>query len=100
MSFICLCAIFMIFSIACKNDSSHKKGTAPFFSLNENDIVFAAFGDAGTGEKGQYQVGQLLREVCEREACDFVVGLGDNFYQTGIVSVNDDQLRSKFLSLQ
>ncbi len=51
-------------------------------------------------------VGQAMADICavklgaendpERAGCDFVVGLGDNIYESGVTSVDDPQFEEKF----
>jgi calcineurin-like phosphoesterase family protein len=48
---------------------------------NQPDTVkFAAMGDMGTGDKGQYEIGALMNEVRGSFKYDFVIMLGDNLY--------------------
>jgi hypothetical protein len=71
------------------------------------DIVrFVAMGDGGEGNADQYAVASAVAAVCaakvstetdgERAGCDFVLYLGDNFYDSGVDSVDDDQFQDKF----
>ena len=57
---------------------------------------FVAVGDTGTGEGGQYAVGNGIRSVCARRTCGFVVLLGDNIYRSGVSSADDPQFTTKF----
>ncbi len=59
-------------------------------------VRFAALGDAGTGSAEQYAVGKALGEKCKQDGCDFVLYLGDNFYDTGVKDENDKQFAEKF----
>ncbi len=67
-----------------------------------NVVRFIAMGDGGEGNADQYAVAATLAEVCAAKAdelgpgCDFVLYLGDNFYDDGVDSVDDDQFISKF----
>ena len=48
---------------------------------NKADTVkFAAFGDMGTGDKPQYDIGALMNQARESFKFDFVIMLGDNLY--------------------
>jgi predicted MPP superfamily phosphohydrolase len=48
---------------------------------NKPDTVkFVAFGDMGTGEKAQYEIGALMNQARESFKYDFVIMLGDNLY--------------------
>ncbi len=57
---------------------------------------FLFFGDAGTGNKDQYRVAKSMTKFCENSTCDFVALLGDNFYPSGVSSVNDAQWKTAF----
>ncbi len=57
---------------------------------------FVAFGDAGTGSERQIAVGNAMAEVCAARGCDFALELGDNFYASGVTSVDDAQFQQKF----
>jgi tartrate-resistant acid phosphatase type 5 len=59
-------------------------------------VRFIAVGDTGTGEDGQYQVAKAIEGVCASRGCDFAIGLGDNIYESGVDSVDDDQFSNKF----
>lgn len=59
-------------------------------------VRFIALGDTGTGKEGQYQVARAIEDVCANQGCDFALGLGDNIYESGVDSVNDEQWLAKF----
>lgn len=69
-------------------------------------VRFLTIGDSGSGSDGAYAVGQAMADICavklgaendpERPGCDFVVGLGDNIYESGVTSVDDPQFEEKF----
>lgn len=59
-------------------------------------VRFVLLGDMGEGNAGQYQVGRAIESVCAARGCDFVLGLGDNIYDSGVTSPNDPQFESKF----
>lgn len=61
-----------------------------------NVVRFVAIGDTGEGNTAQYEVGSAFDTVCMVQGCDFVVMLGDNFYDRGVDSPEDDQFRTKF----
>lgn len=62
-----------------------------------NRIVrFIAIGDTGTGSDGQYKVAKAVEKVCASKGCDFALGLGDNIYESGVDSVDDEQWLEKF----
>ena len=69
-------------------------------------VRFLTIGDSGSGSDGAYAVGQAMADLCavkagaenapDRAGCDFVVGLGDNIYESGVTSVDDPQFEEKF----
>ncbi len=59
-------------------------------------VRFIAIGDTGEGNENQYMVGQAIVELCAQKGCDFGMLLGDNFYDSGVSSVNDPQFQDKF----
>jgi tartrate-resistant acid phosphatase type 5 len=59
-------------------------------------VRFLIVGDAGTGEPGQYAVAAAMATVCAQRGCQFALGLGDNIYEYGPVSVKDPQFQTKF----
>ncbi len=60
-------------------------------------VRFAALGDQGKGNDAQRKVGAALGTVCAQKGCDFVVLLGDNFYESGVDSVTDPQWKTGFV---
>ena len=53
-------------------------------------IRFVAIGDQGTGSETQRNVGAAIGTVCASlGGCDFGLLLGDNFYNSGVDSVDD-----------
>jgi tartrate-resistant acid phosphatase type 5 len=59
-------------------------------------VRFVALGDAGEGNDEQYAVADAIKTVCDRDGCDFALYLGDNFYDSGVDSVDDAQFDEKF----
>ena len=59
----------------------------------ENLIRFPALGDWGGTEYASYYVplqewnAQLMDDLCAEDSCDFVVSVGDNFYETGVKNI-------------
>src|SRR5437588_9538148 len=48
--------------------------------LKPKSVHFAVIGDSGTGEKGQYEVGEQMAKYREKFPFDLVLMLGDNIY--------------------
>jgi hypothetical protein len=59
-------------------------------------VRFVAMGDTGKGNDGQREVAAAVAQRCAQSGCDFVLLLGDNIYDNGVSSVDDDQFRTKF----
>ena len=57
---------------------------------DRESLTILVFGDAGTGDAGQYRVGQAMFETCEQRGCDLGLMLGDNIYANGIEVENRD----------
>ncbi|HEY3128683.1 MAG TPA: metallophosphoesterase [Acidobacteriota bacterium] len=57
-------------------------GLAQQISLpnNPDSLHFAVIGDSGTGERGQYEVGDRMVEYRQKFSYDMVLMLGDNIY--------------------
>jgi tartrate-resistant acid phosphatase type 5 len=59
-------------------------------------LQFEAVGDFGTGAGGQRDVAVSMAKKAESDSISFVLVLGDNFYESGVASVNDEQWESAF----
>jgi tartrate-resistant acid phosphatase type 5 len=70
-------------------------GTTPTV-VEPTPVRFIAYGDAGTGEDIQYQVNDMIAEKCAVLGCDFAIYLGDNFYESGVNGLDDEQFLTKF----
>ena len=53
-------------------------------------------GDTGTGNGHQKSVAEAMEKYCKEENPDFVLMLGDNFYQAGVSSITDPQWKTKW----
>ena len=58
-------------------------------------IEFIILGDMGSGEKSQYDVAKAMKTKIKDKKM-FICGLGDNIYESGVSSVDDDQFQTKF----
>ena len=79
-------------------DDSGENHTGDSAEPVEEPVIaqFVALGDAGEGNTNQYAVASVMKAVCEAQGCDFALYLGDNFYDNGVDSVDDDQFQEKF----
>jgi tartrate-resistant acid phosphatase type 5 len=65
---------------------------APTGGLN-----FLVFGDWGrNGESDQMEVAAQMAKAAEDLGAKFVISVGDNFYENGVASTEDDQWRTSF----
>lgn len=79
------------------SDSGADSGGGDDSGDDEVPVVrFVALGDAGEGNDEQYAVGAAMAAVCARDGCDFAIYLGDNFYDSGVDDVDDEQFQEKF----
>lgn len=59
-------------------------------------LRFVVIGDQGEGNDKQFKVAEQIKKKCDEDGCDFVMMLGDNFYDEGVTSLDDPQWLSKF----
>jgi hypothetical protein len=59
-------------------------------------VRFVAMGDTGKGTPQQTSVAQAVKRKCDADGCDFVILLGDNIYDSGVIGVDDPQWQEKF----
>ena len=57
----------------------------------KDTVSFITFGDWGKNSGNQREVARAMHDFCLTQDCDFVVTLGDNFYETGVSSITDTQ---------
>ena len=65
------------------------------FPAGQNLTVLVT-GDAGTGEAGQHAVATAARSLFADEPLSLAIGLGDNIYEDGPESPDDDEFAAKF----
>ena len=60
-------------------------------------LNFAILGDWGRrGRPDQREVAQQMALACQKSSASFVISVGDNFYETGLTSLEDDQWQLSF----
>jgi acid phosphatase len=59
-------------------------------------VCFAVLGDWGRDTPAQYQVARRLGEAMAANQGRFVLAVGDNFYESGVSSVEDPLWRARF----
>jgi acid phosphatase len=63
---------------------------------NEEDLVFCAVGNTGTGLPGQRAVAAAMAKLVDTGPLDFVLLVGNLFMPRGVSSIRDPQWRTKF----
>ncbi len=61
-----------------------------------SSVRFLVFGDWGTGGRTQRKVAEGMAAVFAKAGADAVLSTGDNFYPSGVASIEDSQWKSKF----
>lgn len=64
--------------------------------VHADSLNLLAFGDSGTGDKGQYALAEVMTKTCANLGCDAALLLGDNIYPHGALTASDPQFQSKF----
>jgi len=62
----------------------------------ERYLQFEAVGDFGTGAAGQRDVAGSMAKKADNDSISFVLVLGDNFYESGVMSIHDKQWEYAF----
>lgn len=62
----------------------------------DQTLGIVLLGDAGDGSENQKKVATAIEQYCAKEICSFVLMLGDNIYERGVMDVNDPQFKTKF----
>ncbi len=57
---------------------------------------FAVVGAQGKGNTGQTEVAAAIDEKCELSGCDYLIGLGNNIYESGASSTADPKFNELF----
>ncbi|MBU2512350.1 metallophosphoesterase [bacterium] len=73
-----------------------KKLTVP---TDLKEVKLLILGDTGSGTVNQKQVSQSSLSTCEEKGCHLVILTGDNFIQSGVACIEDEQWVSKFESM-
>lgn len=61
-----------------------------------DSVQFIVLGDQGSGRKGQREVAVAMSRKAAQNPVEFVILLGDNFYYSGVDSIDDPQWETKF----
>lgn len=88
---------FFLFVASLGRCDSALNNKAAIDAKTETNFIF--FGDWGTGAKDQKDVAAGMKKFCQATPCEFAAILGDNFYPSGVKSVDDPQWKTKFLNV-
>jgi acid phosphatase len=100
--FSTIAVIFLLWAGKCTfMENSGTSECRPEFIIPPKDmgiqyLEFMAVGDAGSGKEGQRIVAHSMREYAIQNSVEFVLYLGDNFYDNGVNSVNDPKFQTHF----
>jgi tartrate-resistant acid phosphatase type 5 len=84
---VAVALIFGVWLAACSGDSGSTSTPVP--QETDEDVQ-------GTGSTAQYTVAQAVGTWCSMHDCDFMVGLGDNVYPSGVSTVDDPKFQTAF----
>ena len=90
-----------------ENDEQQDSSSEPPEDSGEEEppepmiVRFIAMGDGGEGNEAQATNSLAIESICNSKTdtqpgCDFVLYMGDNFYDEGVDSVTDPQFQTKF----
>ena len=68
----------------------------PSTKAAQHSVTLLVVGDTGSAAPGQFAVAKLLEDLCVAQHPQGVLLLGDNFYMSGVRSVDDSQWNEKF----
>jgi hypothetical protein len=77
-------------------ETSTETGTATGDGDGDEPLRFVVLGDGGEGNEAQFSVANAMEIVCAERGCEFALYLGDNFYDSGVDSNDDQQFQTKF----
>ncbi len=70
------------------------------YQSNEDSLHFLVVGNQGRGNKEQENVANGMNFYCLNvKECQFIIGVGNNFYEYGVQNTLDTQFQSKFESI-
>jgi acid phosphatase len=94
--------LILLIPLACGKEETKKpdQNTPSNLPQNYHPINFIAMGDWGRdGQFNQKETGDQMGIYAANNKCDFVISLGDNFYDKGVESVNDPKWKTSFESI-
>ena len=93
-------ALFVSVNSSCKKssvgDSECKPSFEPF-EVNSNEALsVVVLGDQGCGNENARRVAELMNDYVAEKDASFILGVGDNIYQSGVESVSDPKFKTHF----
>ncbi|CAI5999607.1 unnamed protein product [Closterium sp. NIES-64] len=86
--------------LATRADGAAESSSSSSSSSSSAAVSFFAFGDWGrNGTFNQSLIAQQMGAVGQQMAPQFVVSVGDNFYDEGLTDVNDDEFARSFTNI-
>lgn len=61
-----------------------------------NELSFLVIGDMGSGTDGQYKVAAAMEAIIAERGASFILGTGDNIYESGVGAKDDVGFLEKF----
>jgi len=69
----------------------------PPYTSSTDYLHFVVVGDYGRGNQAQMNVASGMAKYCANvKKCDFIISTGDNIYDNGVTSAQDEQFKTKF----
>ncbi len=96
LSFILLLCCFAACEVDPKVLEECRPDFTPYVSSTSEALHVMALGDAGTGTAGQQEVADAMGDYAKNNPVDFVLYLGDNFYEDGVSSTSDPLWQTHF----
>lgn len=67
------------------------------FAQTQKSLRFLVIGDWGRyGTPQQKKVAQAMADAANEKPCDFIISVGDNFYNAGVTSIDDPHWQKSF----
>lgn len=90
--------VLLIFS-QCKKKSVANKECRPTYSevaRIDDELEIIVLGDQGCGNENAKMVAQEMSKYAQKNKVDFVIGVGDNIYESGVSNSSDPKFKTHF----
>ena len=91
-----LVSFFTISALASTSSSSSESVEE---KTGSDSCVFFTIGDWGSGDDIQKKVAHVMNSESDKRKPGYVLALGDNFYENGVLGVNDPQWKHKYTNM-